>query len=221
MNRKRVAILISGRGSNMAALIAAAAAPDFPAEIVLVLSDKPDAAGLETARSAGVSVEAVDRKGFADKTAFEAAITQQLEAADVDLICLAGFMRILSSGFVSHWLDRIINIHPSILPAFRGIDTHRRALEAGVKVHGCTVHFVRPEVDDGPIIAQGVIPVLADDTEDSLAERLLAVEHRIFPMALRLVASGAARIEGARVVIEESDNPAAAPMIVPDPAAGK
>lgn len=213
MNRKRVAILISGRGSNMSALIDAAAAPDHPAEIVLVLSDKPAAAGLERARTAGIEAEAVDRKGFPDKARFEAAITARLEAAEVDLICLAGFMRILSPDFVAHWFDRIINIHPSLLPAFRGIDTHRRALETGVKVHGCTVHFVRPELDDGPIIAQGVIPVLSADTEDTLAGRVLKVEHKIYPMALAMVASGAARVDGVRVLVDDEN--AGTAMIVP------
>lgn len=216
--RKRIAVLISGRGSNMSALIDAAADPAYPVEISLVLSDKPEADGLAKAREDGITAEAIDRRSFEDKPSFEAALTARLEAAGIDFICLAGFMRILSANFVEHWRDRLINIHPSILPSFRGIDTHQRAIETGVKLHGCTVHFVRPEVDAGPIIAQAAVPVFDGDSADTLAARVLEVEHRLYPLALKLVASGAARIENDRVVITgEVDD--WQPLIVPGDAA--
>ena len=216
MTRKRTAVLISGRGSNMLALVSAAAVPDYPAEIVVVIADNPDAAGLAKARDAGIAAEAVDRGQFSTKAAFEAALQARLEAAEVELVCLAGFMRVMSAEFVERWRDRMLNIHPSILPAFRGIDTHQRVLDAGVRMHGCTVHFVRADVDAGPIVAQGVIPVLAGDDAESLSNRLLPVEHRIYPMALRLVASGRARIEGDKVAIDETPDQASDQMIVPD-----
>ena len=200
--RRKTAILISGRGSNMAALIEAARAPDYPAEIALVISNKPDAAGLRIARRNGVSVRAIDHRRFETREAFEAEVDKALAAANIDLVCLAGFMRLLTEGFVKHWQDRLINIHPSLLPAFRGIDTHARALSAGVKIAGCTVHLVRPEMDDGPIIAQAAVAVLPDDTAETLAARVLEAEHRIYPMAVRLVASGRARVIGDRVVVD-------------------
>jgi phosphoribosylglycinamide formyltransferase-1 len=196
MSRKRTAILISGRGSNMAALVAAARTPDFPAEIVLVLSNKPDAAGLSLAKNAGVAAAAVDPKIYAGRDEFEGSMQALLDIHRIDLICLAGFMRILSAPFVTRWRGRIINIHPSLLPAFRGLDTHARALAAGVKIHGCTVHFVEPELDAGPIIAQSATPVLDDDTPETLAARVLAKEHELYAQALRLVAAGRVRIEG-------------------------
>lgn len=214
--RKKTAVLISGRGSNMAALIAASAAPDYPAEIVLVISDNQGAAGLDKARESGVTAEAVDRSEFAGKAAFEEALQQRLEAADAELVCLAGFMRVLSADFVARWHDRMLNIHPSILPAFRGVNTHQRALDAGVRVHGCTVHFVRADVDAGPIIAQAIVPVLAGDTADTLSERLLPVEHRVYPMALALVASGRARVTGDKVVIDNTPDQGRDRLIVPD-----
>ncbi|HLW92803.1 MAG TPA: phosphoribosylglycinamide formyltransferase [Roseiarcus sp.] len=195
--RKRTAIFISGRGSNMAALIAAARKPDFPAEIVLVLSNKPEAAGLSLAKAAGVATAAVDHKIYAGREAFERSVQVLLEIHRVELICLAGFMRLLSAGFVEHWRGRLINIHPSLLPAFRGLDTHNRALEAGVKTHGCTVHFVEAELDAGPIIAQSALPVLEDDTPESLAARVLEKEHEVYPRALAMVASGSADIDRA------------------------
>jgi formyltetrahydrofolate-dependent phosphoribosylglycinamide formyltransferase len=201
MARKRVAILISGRGSNMAALIAAAKAADYAAEIALVIASRPDAAGLTIAASAGIPTATVAARAFADKASFEAAIDRELAAAGIELICLAGFMRVLSAAFVARWHDRIINIHPSLLPAFPGLDTHARAIAAGVTQHGCTVHFVRAGVDDGPIIAQAVVPVLASDTPEELAARVLAEEHRLYPEALALVASGRARVVDGRVVI--------------------
>jgi len=196
MDRLKVGVLISGRGSNMVALAEACAAPDFPAEIALVLSNEVGAAGLERAAGFGIATDAIDHRGFPDRERFEAALTARLEAAGVELICLAGFMRLLTPGFVNHWRNRMINIHPSLLPAFKGLHTHERALDAGVQIAGCTVHFVRPEMDEGPIIMQAAVPVLADDTPDSLAARVLAQEHRIYPAALRLVASGAATVEG-------------------------
>jgi formyltetrahydrofolate-dependent phosphoribosylglycinamide formyltransferase len=190
--RKRVAVLVSGRGSNMAALIEAATAPDYPAEIVVVLSDRADAAALDRARAAGIAAGFV-RADAPGKAAFEAALDARLATARVDLICLAGFMRILSADFVARWQGRIINIHPSLLPAFPGLDTHARALAAGAKEHGATVHFVVAEMDSGPIITQAAVPNLPGDTESTLAARVLEVEHRIYPEALRLVAEGRAK----------------------------
>ena len=190
MARKRVAILISGRGSNMAALIAAAKAPDYPAEIVLVVSNKPDAGGLTIAAEAGVATAVVDAKSFPDRAAFETEINLHLTDARVDIVCLAGFMRILSPAFVDRWFNRLINIHPSLLPDFPGLDTHVRALAAGVKEHGCTVHFVRASVDSGPNIARTIVVVRPDDTPHGLAERVLAEEHKLYPKALALLALG-------------------------------
>lgn len=207
-HRKRVAILISGRGSNMVSLIEAARAPDYPAEIVLVVSNRPDAAGLERARAAGITALAIDHKQFATRMAFEAKLHQALLDHRIDLVCNAGFMRMLTGGFVDRWRDRQLNIHPSLLPAFPGLDTHARALDEGVKVHGCTVHFVRLEMDTGPIVAQAAVPVLPGDTPDTLAARVLEAEHRVYPHALRLVASGAARVVGETIET-------AVPRIVP------
>lgn len=201
MARKRVAILISGRGSNMAALIDAARDPAYPADIVLVVANRRDAGGLATAAGAGVATAVVDHTRFPDKAAFEAAIDGQLVAASVDIVCLAGFMRLLSQGFVARWRDRLINIHPSLLPKYPGLDTHTRAIAAGEQVHGCTVHFVRAEVDSGPIIAQATVPVLAGDTPDSLAARVLTAEHKLYPYALALVAAGKVRIDGETAVV--------------------
>ena len=193
--RKRTAILISGRGSNMAALIAAARAPDFPAEIVLVLSNKPDAEGLARAESAGIAVAAVDHKIYAGRDEFEASMQALLDIHRVELICLAGFMRVLSPPFVTRWRGRMLNIHPSLLPAFRGLDTHRRALDAGVKIHGCTVHFVEPELDSGPIVAQSFVSVCDDDTPETLAARVIEKEHALYAEALALVAAGRITLE--------------------------
>lgn len=201
MTRKRVAVFISGRGSNMAALIDAARAPDYPAEIVLVVSNRPDAAGLTRATAAGIATAVVDHNRFADRTGFEAALDARLAEARVDIVCLAGFMRLLSPDFVARWRDRLINIHPSLLPAIPGLDTHARALAAGAKVHGCTVHFVRAAMDDGPIIAQAEVPVLPSDTPDVLAARVLAAEHRLYPEALAFVAAGQARVVDEKVVV--------------------
>lgn len=186
--RRRTAILISGRGSNMAALIAAARAPAYPAEIALVLSNRSEAGGLALARQAGVATAAVDHKIYAGRDEYEASMQALLDIHRIELICLAGFMRILSAPFVTRWRGRIINIHPSLLPAFRGLDTHARALAAGARVHGCTVHLVEPELDSGPIIAQASIEVRDDDTPETLGARVLEEEHRLYPAALALVA---------------------------------
>jgi phosphoribosylglycinamide formyltransferase 1 len=185
--RTRVAVLISGRGSNMAALVEAAKAPDYPAAITLVASNKPDAAGLRFAREQGIPAFAASHKDFADREHFDRAIHAALLAHGIEIVALAGFMRVLSPWFCHQWQGRLINIHPALLPAFKGVDTHRRALDAGVKEHGCTVHFVTPELDDGPVILQAGVPVLADDTEASLSARVLAEEHRIYPLALAQV----------------------------------
>jgi phosphoribosylglycinamide formyltransferase-1 len=198
----KVGVLISGRGSNMEALLSAAAAPDYPAEIVLVISNRPQAAGLQTARDLGIPAQAIDHKAVDDHQAFEIELTKALAAAGVELVALAGFMRVLTASFVARWHDRLINIHPSLLPLFPGLDTHERALDAGVKLHGCTVHFVRAEMDAGPIIGQAAVPVLADDDADSLAARVLTAEHRLYPHCLRLIAEGRVRVEGDRARIE-------------------
>jgi phosphoribosylglycinamide formyltransferase-1 len=189
--KKRVAVLISGRGSNMTALIEAAKADDYPATIAVVISNRPDAAGLERARADGIATAVIDHRPFGDdRAAFERALDAELVRHHIDLICLAGFMRLFTPSFVERWSGRMLNIHPALLPQFKGLHTHRRALAAGVKQHGATVHLVVPEMDAGPIIAQEAVPVLEGDTEDSLAQRVLAVEHRLYPQALRLVAEG-------------------------------
>jgi phosphoribosylglycinamide formyltransferase-1 len=203
MTRKRVGILISGRGSNMAALIEAAAAKDYPAEIVLVVSNRPDAMGLEFARSKNITTAIVDHKKFANREAFEGELQKELAAANVEIVCLAGFMRILTDEFVKRWQGRILNIHPSLLPAFKGTDTHTRALKAGVKTHGATVHFVVPELDSGPIVLQAEVPVMAADDPETLAVRVINVEHRIYPEALRLLAEGKLKIAGEKVIVHD------------------
>ncbi|MEN0651853.1 MULTISPECIES: phosphoribosylglycinamide formyltransferase [Hyphobacterium] len=196
MARTKLAILISGRGSNMQALIEACAQPGFPAEIALVVSNRPDAGGLDRAKAAGLPTAVVDHAGYETREAFEAVLTDLIEAAGAQLVCLAGFMRLLTADFVNHWRDRLINIHPSLLPAFPGLHTHERAIEAGVKLHGCTVHFVRAEMDNGPIIGQAAVPVLPGDTPDTLGARVLAAEHQLYPACVKLVASGKARVRG-------------------------
>jgi phosphoribosylglycinamide formyltransferase 1 len=191
MTRKRVAILISGRGSNMAALIEATKAADHPAEIALVLSNVADAAGLARAREAGIATEVLDHRPFGkDREAFDRQLDAALAAHRIDIVCLAGFMRVLGPWLVARWNGRLINIHPSLLPAFKGLHTHERAIVAGAKEHGATVHFVVPELDSGPIIEQAIVPVLAGDTPGSLAARVLEAEHRIYPLALKRVAEG-------------------------------
>ncbi|MHA6299189.1 phosphoribosylglycinamide formyltransferase [Devosia sp. CAU 1758] len=194
MSRKRVAILISGRGSNMAALIEAAKAPDFPAEIVGVLSNRAAAPGLEIAAAHGIATASLAQSKFPSREMFEDTMTQLLEGWEVDYVCLAGFMRILGEDFVNRWMGRMINIHPSLLPAYKGLETHERVLADGTTEHGCSVHFVTPGLDDGPVILQARIPVLPGDTPATLAARLLVEEHRLYPEALRLLASGEARL---------------------------
>jgi len=187
--RIETAILISGRGSNMAALIEAAKPEDFPAHMGVVVADRSDAGGISIARAMGVEAIAIDAKVLGSRTAFETALDRELRARSVELICLAGFMRILSADFVSRWQGRALNIHPSLLPAYKGLDTHARALADGAREHGCTVHWVTAELDAGEIVAQARVPVLSGDTPDTLAARVLVEEHRLYPQALRDVCS--------------------------------
>jgi phosphoribosylglycinamide formyltransferase-1 len=198
--RRKLGVLISGRGSNLAALIQACNAPHDPAEIAVVISNRPAAPGLQFASDAGIPTQVIDHKKFASRAAFDRALDDALRAAGVDLVCNAGFMRLLTPDFVEAWRDRQLNIHPSLLPAFRGLDTHERAIAAGVRISGCTVHFVRAEMDEGPIVAQAAVPVLPGDDAEALAARVLRAEHRLYPWAVRLVASGAAWVEAEGVV---------------------
>jgi len=200
VSRVRTAVLISGRGSNLSTLIEAARAPDYPAEIALVFSNREDAQGLAVARDAGVPTKIISHKLFASREKFDAALDAALRAANIALICEAGFMRIHSEWFVKRWEGRMLNIHPSLLPAFPGIRVHQQALDAGVKESGCTVHFIVPELDSGPIIAQAAVPVLPGDTAETLAARILVEEHRIYPEALRMVAEGKIKLENGRAV---------------------
>lgn len=199
MTRRRVAVLISGRGSNLVSLIEAARAADFPAEIALVLSNRPGAGGLDRARDAGIEALAIDHKAYPGRESFEQALDAALRERGIEFVCLAGFMRVLTPWVVERWSGRMINIHPSLLPLFRGIHTHERALAEGVLLHGCTVHFVVPELDAGPIVAQAAVPVVPGDTPDSLAARVLAQEHLLYPRALRAICAGEARLEDGRV----------------------
>jgi phosphoribosylglycinamide formyltransferase-1 len=215
MPRRRVATLISGRGTNMAALIEAARDPSYPAEIVLVLSNRPDAAGLLRAKENGIETAVLNHKEHSSRESFDFALDARLKGAGIELVCLAGFMRLLTHEFVEAWRDRMINIHPSLLPLFPGLDTHERALAAGMKLHGCTVHFVRGTVDNGPIIAQAAVPVLAGDTAETLAARVLTAEHRIYPLALSLVASGSARVVDEKVVVDTSSSEAEGVLVAP------
>ncbi len=195
--KRRVAILISGRGSNMAALIEAAKNADFPAEIVAVISNRTDAAGLDKAAAQGIPTEVIESKPFGkDRAGFEAALQRLLDEKNIDLICLGGFMRLFTAEFVQRWYGRMLNIHPSLLPSFPGLDPHGQALQAGVKLSGATVHFVIPETDAGPIVMQGAVVVADDDTPETLAARVIKIEHRIYPEALRLLASGSVRLDG-------------------------
>jgi phosphoribosylglycinamide formyltransferase-1 len=198
-----VGVLISGRGSNLGALIEAARATDYPAEIALVISNRPGAKGLAIARKEGIATAVIDHARFASRQSFEEALQSELMTAAVEIVCLAGFMRVLSADFAERWRGRLLNIHPSLLPAFKGLDTHARALAAGVKIHGCSVHFVVPEVDSGPIVMQAAVPVFDDDDEERLAARVLAEEHRIYPAALRLLAEDRIRIAGDRVLVAD------------------
>ena len=213
--RKKTAILISGRGSNMSALISAAMDPAYPADISLVLSNRPDAKGLERAAEFDITTAVVDHQDYSgDREAFEQAIQTVLEDQKIELVVLAGFMRVLTPFLVGRWQGRMINIHPSLLPSFKGLNTHERALDTGVKLHGASVHFVSAELDDGPIILQGAVPVLDDDTPDSLAARVLKVEHEIYPKALAMVANGSVKISGHKVSGGKGDAPAN-PLIWP------
>lgn len=218
MSRKRVAVLISGRGSNMAALIEAAKAKDYPAEIVLVVSNRPEAGGLLVARAAGIATETVDHTKFSgDRNRFEHEIQSLLEKYRIEIICLAGFMRLLTANFLERWQWRILNIHPALLPDFKGLDTHKRVIDAGVKIHGATVHFVVPELDSGPVIAQGAINVRPGDSEEALAVRVLKVEHRIYPLALKLVAEGRVQIKNNHTLIDGVPVPNVADLAPTDP----
>jgi len=206
----KLAVLISGRGSNLQALIDACAEEAFPAEIALVLSNKADAYGLERAAKAGIPTVALSHKNFADRESFDAAMSEKIEESGAELVCLAGFMRLLSDGFVRQWRDRLINIHPSLLPAFKGLHVHERTIEEGARFSGCTVHFVRPAMDEGPIISQAVVPVLADDTPDALAARILEQEHVLYPLAVRLIAEGRVRVTHEVARIDDQHTPTGA-----------
>jgi phosphoribosylglycinamide formyltransferase-1 len=212
----RIGVLISGRGSNLAALIRACAEPGFRGRIALVISNRPNAEGLAIAERAGIPTLTIDHKNFASRETFDAELDRALRAAGVELVCNAGFMRILSDGFVEKWRNHQLNIHPSLLPAFKGLHVHKRALDAGVKITGCTVHFVRPEMDEGPIVAQAAVPVLPGDTAETLAARVLEAEHKLYPLALKLVVDGRARVTDERVVLIDAvgaETPA--PLFVP------
>ena len=205
---KNIVILISGRGSNMEALIAARDGGNLPVNIAAVISNRPDAAGLETAARAGIATHYIDHKGFAGREAFDAALAECIDGFAPDLVVLAGFMRILTPGFVRHYDGRLLNIHPSLLPSFPGLHTHQRALEEGVRIHGCTVHFVTAELDHGPVVIQAAVPVLDGDTEATLSARVLRQEHQVYPQAVRWFAEGRLRLEGGRVRLsdEQSDS---------------
>lgn len=212
--KKRTAILISGRGSNMQALVRAMAAPAFPAETAVVISNRPEALGLDWAKEQGLATVAIDHRQFATRVAFEARLHQTLLEYGTELVCNAGFMRLLTGGFVDRWRDRHLNIHPSLLPAFPGLNTHERVLQSGVMITGCTVHFVRLEMDSGPIIAQAAVPVVPGDRQDTLAARVLKAEHRVYPLALDLVASGRVQVvNGLAIISAEVDIPQ--PLVVP------
>ena len=198
--KKRVAVLISGSGTNLQALIDAAAMPDYPAELIVVISNKADAYGLERAKAAGIKIRVLDHAHYQNRADYDAALNEALHEEAAELVCLAGFMRILSADFTKAWYGRMLNIHPSLLPSFKGLHTHEQALEAGVKLSGCTVHFVSPEMDSGPIIAQAAVPVLDGDTAEMLRERVLEQEHIIYPQALKLLAQGKLTISGNRVI---------------------
>jgi len=213
-SQKSIVILISGRGSNMESLLAAVAAGTLPVRVAAVLSNRPDAAGLQSAAAQGVPTRVVDHKQFADRVAFDAAMSEAIDAFAPDLVVLAGFMRILSEGFVRRYEGRLMNIHPSLLPAFPGLHTHRKALDEGVRVHGCTVHFVTPALDHGPLVVQAAVPVLDDDDEAALAARVLAQEHRVYPQAVRWFAEGRLRLVGQRVLLDAPQDAAGA-LIAP------
>ena len=201
----KTAVLISGRGSNLQALIDAQAEPDWPAKIVLVISNEPGAKGLDRAEAAGIAAAVINHRDFDGREPFDQAMTEAIEASGASFVCLAGFMRLLSDGFIDHWHDRLVNIHPSLLPAYKGLDVQQRVVDAGETEAGCTVHFVRPEMDTGPIILQARVPVLPDDDADTLAARILLQEHVIYPQALRLIAEGRVTVEDERVLMNSTD----------------
>lgn len=203
----KLAVLISGRGSNLQALIDAGKKKDWPAEIVLVISNVAGAPGLERAKKAGIPTRVISHKDFAGREPFDAAMTKAIEASGAGLVCLAGFMRLLTDEFIGHWRDRLINIHPSLLPAFKGLHVHERVVEMGARFTGCTVHFVRPEMDTGPIIAQAAVPVRPDDDADAVAKRVLAQEHKIYPMAVKLIAEGRVRVVNEVALIDGAEAP--------------
>ena len=216
MAKKRVAVLISGRGSNMASLIEAAKEPSYPAEIAVVVSNLPDASGLARAQADSIPTAVVDHRPHGkDRAGFERALQAVLDAHGVEIVCLGGFMRLLTPKFVLHWQGRMLNIHPTLLPSFPGLDPHGQALKAGVKISGATVHFVVPETDAGPIIAQAAVPVRDDDNTETLAARVLEVEHRLYPLALRLVAEGRVKILAGRCLIEGA-HPGKGALMVPE-----
>jgi phosphoribosylglycinamide formyltransferase-1 len=208
--RLKLGVLISGRGSNLQALIDACHDPAYPAEIAIVISNVAGVYGLKRAEEAGIPTRVVNHKEHTSRATFEETVNRELEGAGVELVCLAGFMRLLTDAFVERWLDRLINIHPSLLPAFKGLHVHERAIEAGVRFSGCTVHFVRPAMDDGPIIVQAAVPVLPGDDPDRLAARILEQEHRIYPLAVRLIAEGRVMVDGARAAVADAKGPAGA-----------
>ncbi|MDX1482980.1 MAG: phosphoribosylglycinamide formyltransferase [Alphaproteobacteria bacterium] len=218
MARLKTGVLISGSGTNLQALLDAAVAPDYPAEIALVISNTSGAFGLQRAKSAEVPTEIIDHKEFPTRQAFDQALDARLREAGIEQVCLAGFMRILTPEFVDLWRDRLINIHPSLLPAFKGLDAQAQALAAGVRIAGCTVHFVRPEMDSGPIIVQGAVPVLDGDDVEALSARILEIEHRIYPLALRLIGEGKVTVDGDTVHIRGADGDGV--LISPPPAGG-
>lgn len=211
----RIGVLISGRGSNLKALIGACEEPGFRGRIALVISNRPGAGGLAIAEAAGIPTLVIDHKEFSTRETFDAELDRALVQAGVDLVCNAGFMRILTDGFVEKWRDRQLNIHPSLLPAFKGLHVHQRALDAGVKITGCTVHFVRPEMDEGPIVAQAAVPVLPGDNAETLAARILEAEHKLYPLALKLVVEGRARVVGEHVVLDRDGEAVTGSLFVP------
>ncbi|WP_420404080.1 phosphoribosylglycinamide formyltransferase [Nisaea sp.] len=215
-SRLRVGVLVSGSGSNLQALIDSCSGTDHPAEIVTVISNRPGVKALERARAAGIEAVTVDHKAYPDRESFDAEMQRALDSAGAEFVCLAGFMRLLTPGFVEHWSGRMINIHPSLLPSFKGLNVQQRAIDAGARFSGCTVHFVTPEMDVGPIIQQAVVPVHQDDSAESLAARILEQEHRIYPASLRWVAEGRIRIEGGRVLLDNAAAPAGS-MLNPAP----
>jgi len=211
----KIGVLISGRGSNLKSLIDACAADDFPAEIVLVISNNPQAGGLQYAEDAEIPTRVINHRVYDGRESFDAALDDALRAAGVELVCNAGFMRILTAGFVEKWRDRQLNIHPSLLPAFKGLNVHERVIETGVRLTGCTVHFVRAEMDDGPIVAQAAVPVLTDDAPGDVAARVLKAEHLLYPFALRLVAEGKAFVSEERVKITGVAQAPEEPLFLP------